>query len=243
MLRGLAGSVSLSLDLAHYGDAELPRVPLPAGDHQSCRVVVPQVQPRFRDVEDLLAERGVIVTYESIRQWCATFGLEYARRLRRRPGRQGDTWYLDEVFVRIQGRQQYLWRAVDEDGDGLDILVQPRRNRRAAIRFFRKLVKRQGATPRRLVTDKTAQLRRCLPNGDVVGRPPLGAVRQQPSRSLPRIDAPAGTAHARLQVGGAASAVRLSTESYRIFSGSGGISSERTTIAFYGGVPSTNGRR
>ena len=83
----------------------------------------------FRDVEDLLAERGVTVTYEAIRQWCLTFGLDYARRLRRRRGRLGDTWYLDEVFVKIQGRQQYLWRAVDEDGDVIDILVQSRRNR------------------------------------------------------------------------------------------------------------------
>ena len=80
----------------------------------------------FRDVEDLLAERGITVTYEAIRQWCRTFGLDYARRLR---GRRGDTWYLDEVFVKIQGRLQYLWRAVDEDGDVIDILVQSRRNR------------------------------------------------------------------------------------------------------------------
>ena len=82
------------------------------------------------------------------------FGLDYARRLRHRRGRQGDTWYLDELFVRIQGRLQYLWRAVDEDGDVLDILVQSRRNRRAAERFFRKLLKRQGCEPRRLITDK-----------------------------------------------------------------------------------------
>ena len=72
------------------------------------------------------------MTYESIRQWCLTFGLDYARRLRHRRGRQGDTWHLDELFVKIQGRQQYLWRAVDEDGDVLDILVQSRRNKRAA---------------------------------------------------------------------------------------------------------------
>jgi putative transposase len=76
----------------------------------------------FRDVEDLLAERGVSVTYESIRQWCLTFGLDYARRLRHRRGRMGDTWHLDEVFVKIQGRQQYLWRAVDGDGDAIDVL-------------------------------------------------------------------------------------------------------------------------
>ena len=108
----------------------------------------------FRDVEDLLAERGITVTYETIRQWCLTFGIDYARRLRSRRGRQGDTWHLDELFIRIQGRQQYLWRAVDEDGDEIDILVQPRRNRRVAIRFFRKLLKTQGGTPRRLITDK-----------------------------------------------------------------------------------------
>ena len=105
-----------------------------------------------RDVEDLLAERGITVTYETIRQWCRTFGLEYARRRRR--GRQGDTWYLDELFVRMQGRTQYLWRAVDEDGEVIDILVPPRRNRRAAIRCFRKLLKTQGAIPRCLITDK-----------------------------------------------------------------------------------------
>ena len=108
----------------------------------------------FRDVEDLLAERGVTATYEAIRQWCLTFGLDYARRLRHRRGHQGDTWYLDELFVKILGRQQYLWRAVDEDGDVIDILVQSRRNRQAATRFFRKLLKRQGHEPRRLITDK-----------------------------------------------------------------------------------------
>ena len=85
---------------------------------------------------------------------CLRFGLAYVRRLRHRRGRQGDTWHLDELFVKIQGRQQYLWRAVDEDGDVLDILVQSRRNKRAAKRFFRKLSKRQGREPRWLITDK-----------------------------------------------------------------------------------------
>ena len=108
----------------------------------------------FRDVEDLLAERGIIVSYETIRQWCRTFGPEYARTLRRRRGRLGDTWYLDEVFVRIQGRRRYLWRAIDQDGDLIDILVQSRRDRQAAARFFRTLLKDQGRVPRRLVADK-----------------------------------------------------------------------------------------
>ena len=108
----------------------------------------------FRDVEDLLAQRNIIVTYETIRQWCLTFGSGYARTVRRRRGQQGDTWHLDELFVTLNGRPQYLWRAVDEDGDVLDILVQSRRNRRAAVRFFRKLLKRQGGVPRQLITDK-----------------------------------------------------------------------------------------
>jgi len=95
----------------------------------------------FRDTEGLLAQRGITVSYETIRQWCRTFGSAYARRLQRRQGRLGDTWHLDEGFVNIQGRQQYLWRAVDQDGDVIDILVQPRRDRRAAARFFRKLLK------------------------------------------------------------------------------------------------------
>ena len=95
----------------------------------------------FRDVEDLLAERGIAVSYETVRQWCAKFGPDYAKRLKRRQGRLGDTWFLDEVFVTINGRRQYLWRAVDQDGDVIDILVQARRNRRAAERFFRKLLK------------------------------------------------------------------------------------------------------
>jgi len=108
----------------------------------------------FRDTEDLLAERGIIVSYEAIRQWCRRFGPAYARILRRRQGRLGDKWHLDELFVNIQGRQQYLWRAVDQDGDVIDILLQPTRDRPAAERFFRKLLKGQGRAPGRLITDK-----------------------------------------------------------------------------------------
>ena len=108
----------------------------------------------FRDVEELLAERGITVSYETVRQWCRKFGPEYARRLKRRQGRLGDTWHLDELFVNIRGQQHYLWRAVDQDGDVIDILLQPPRDRRAAERFFRKLLKDQGGVPRRMVTDK-----------------------------------------------------------------------------------------
>ena len=105
-------------------------------------------------MEELLAERGIIVTYETVRQWCQKFGPDYARKLKKRQGRLGDTWHIDEVFVTIQGQRQYLWRAVDQDGDTLDILVQRRRNQRAAERFFRRLLKGQGGEPRWLVTDK-----------------------------------------------------------------------------------------
>ncbi len=108
----------------------------------------------FRDVEDLLAERGIMVTYEAIRLCCLQFGPKYARTLKRRQGRLGDTWHLDELFVTIQGQRRYLWRAVDQDGDVIDILLQARRDQRAAARFFRKLLKGQGGVPRRLVTDK-----------------------------------------------------------------------------------------
>ena len=95
----------------------------------------------FRDVEDLLAERGIIVCYGTIRHWRQKFGLDYARTLKRRQGRLGDTWHLDELFVRINGEPHYLWRAVDQDGDVIDILVQPRRDQRAAGRFFRRLLR------------------------------------------------------------------------------------------------------
>jgi putative transposase len=108
----------------------------------------------LRDVEDLLAERGIIVSYETIRQWCLKFGVEYVRTLRRRQGRLGDIWHLDELFVNIQGQRHYLWRAVDQDGDVIDVLVQPRRDQAAAERFFRKLLKGQGKEPWRLVTDR-----------------------------------------------------------------------------------------
>jgi putative transposase len=108
----------------------------------------------FRHIEDLLAERAVFVSHETVRQWCGKFGPHFARDLRRRQWRKGDIWHLDEVFVTIRGERHYLWRAVDQDGDVIDILVQKFRNARVAKRFFRQLLKGQGSTPWRLVTDK-----------------------------------------------------------------------------------------
>ena len=122
----------------------------------------------FRDLEDLLAERGIIVSYEAVRRWCQKFGADYARRLRKRQGRLGDSWHVDELFVRINGQQQYLWRAVDQDGDVIDILLQPHRDRRAAERFFQRLLRREGKEPLRIITDRLksygAALRTMLPH-------------------------------------------------------------------------------
>src|ERR1700731_2618929 len=108
----------------------------------------------LRDVELLLVERGVFVSYETVRRWCKKFGQTFASRLRRRRPRPGDKWYLDEVFIRIQGVQHYLWRAVDQHGVVLDILVQPHRDAKAAKRFFRRLLKGLKYVPRVIVTDK-----------------------------------------------------------------------------------------
>ena len=108
----------------------------------------------FRDVEDLLAERGIVVSYETIRSWCKKFGPVYARSLKKRRGQLGDTWYMDEVFINIGGKQYCLWRAVDQDGDVLDILMQKRKDKRAAVRFFKKLMKGQSRSAREIVTDK-----------------------------------------------------------------------------------------
>ena len=107
-----------------------------------------------RDIEDLLAERGVIVTRESIRLWCIKFGALYARRLKRKHRGYGDTFYIDEVFVKINGKQYYLWRAVDQDGEVVDVYLQSKRDGAAAKRFFRRLQRSHGSEPRRIVTDK-----------------------------------------------------------------------------------------
>ena len=98
----------------------------------------------FREVEELLAERGIIVTYESVRQWCQKFGPSYARKLKKRQVHLVRTWHMDEGCVTIQGEQQYLWRAVDQGGNVIDILMQRRRNRHSAERFFRRVLKGQG---------------------------------------------------------------------------------------------------
>jgi putative transposase len=107
----------------------------------------------LRDVELILAERGIVVTHESIRQWGLKFGADFARKLHRRRPKTGDTWHLDEVFLRINGVLHYVWRAVDQHGVVLDILVQGRRNATAAKRFFKRLLAGLKYKPKRIVTD------------------------------------------------------------------------------------------
>jgi putative transposase len=107
-----------------------------------------------RDIEDLLAERGINVTYEAIRLWCNRFGPKYATRLKRKHRGYGDTFFIDEVFIKIDGIQHYLWRAVDQDGEVVDVYLQKRRDGAAAKRFFRRLLKVHGSDPRKIVTDK-----------------------------------------------------------------------------------------
>ena len=107
-----------------------------------------------RDIEDLLAEKGIVVTHESIRLWCNKFGSAYAKKLRRQHQGYGDTFFLDEVFVKIQGKQLYLWRAIDQDGEVVDILLQARRDGKAAKLFFKRFLKNCRNEPRKIVTDK-----------------------------------------------------------------------------------------
>jgi putative transposase len=119
-----------------------------------------------RDIEDLLAERGITVSHESIRLWypkhslrsrgrlCIKFGAKYSRRLKRRHQGYGDTFYIDEVFVKINGKQHYLWRAVDQDGEVVDVYLQAKRDGATAKRFFKRLLRSNGSEPRKIVTDK-----------------------------------------------------------------------------------------
>jgi transposase-like protein len=108
----------------------------------------------YRDVEELLAERGLDLSYETVRRWVLKFGPVIARRLRQRRPQPSDRWHLDEMVVRIADKRMYLWRAVDHEGEVLDMLVQRRRDSRAALRLMRKLLKKQGFAPKLPVTDK-----------------------------------------------------------------------------------------
>ena len=108
----------------------------------------------IRDVEDLLAQRDIIVSYEAIRLWINKFGSIYSRKLKKKHNGYGDTLYIDEVFIKIKGKQHYLWRAVDQDGDVVDVLLKTRRDGKAAKRFFKRILKSHGEELRKITTDK-----------------------------------------------------------------------------------------
>jgi len=122
----------------------------------------------LRHVEEVLLERGIVVSYETIRRWGRKHGPDYARRIRRKPPSSNDIWHLDEVVVAIAGKKHWLWRAVDQDGYVLDEIVQTRRNTKAAKRLLTRLLKKQGMAPKRMVTDKLrsygAARRQVIPN-------------------------------------------------------------------------------
>src|SRR5919199_5283363 len=139
-----------------------PRKPSYAGHRFPAEVIGHTVWLYFRFplslrmVEEMLAARGIIVSHESVRQWALKFGQDFANRIRRRLPAAGDKWHLDEVAIKITGQKHWLWRAVDQTGMVLDVLVQSRRDKGAAKRLLRKLLKRQCRPPRVLITDKLA---------------------------------------------------------------------------------------
>ncbi len=136
----------------------------------------------LRHVDELLATRGVSVSHETVRQWGLKFGQAFANQIRRRLPRAGDKWHLDEVAVKIAGVQHWLWRAVDQDGTVLDILVQSRRDKRAAKRLLRKLLKQQCRPPRVMVTDKLASY---VSRGNATPHPDRRATAMGPPRKTP----------------------------------------------------------
>ena len=123
----------------------------------------------LRDVEELLAERGIEVSYETIRRWVDRFGPQVAKRLRRSRGGPHPQWHLDEMYVSIGGRWMYLWRAIDQEGEVLDFLVQSRRDTQAALKLMRRLLKRNGIAPKTIVTDKWKAYAAAFRNLGLVG--------------------------------------------------------------------------
>ena len=154
----------------------------------------------YRDVEDLLAERGVDVSYETIRRWALKFGQAYARKLRQSRPRPDDRWHLDEVFSSINGKRMYLWRAVDSEGEVLDILVQSRRNKKAALKLMRKLLKKQGYAPNKVVTDKLPSYGAALRDLNMTGKHVTRRTEQQSGGEFAPAGSTTRTQDAGLQV-------------------------------------------
>src|SRR3954453_13021339 len=164
----------------------------------------------LRMVEEMLAARGVLVSHETVRQGALKFGQAFANQIRRWLPRAGDKWHLDEVVITIAGQKPWLWRAVDQDGLVLDVLVQSRRDQRAAKRLLRQLLRKQGQPPRVLITDKLASYpaaKKELMPGVEHRRHTQGP--QQPSREFPPADPAARTADEAVQIRRSGAAVPL----------------------------------
>jgi hypothetical protein len=161
----------------------------------------------LREIEEMILERGVVVSHETVRQWCAKFGQAYANGLRRRRPRPGDRWHLDEVFIKIQGKTHYLWRAVDQHGNVLDILVTSRRDTKAATRFFRKLLNGPGVRAPGTGHRQTCQLSRGPAAGAALGGAPPVEVPEQPRGELPPAHPGPGTSHETLHLAPARPAI------------------------------------
>ena len=168
----------------------------------------------LRDIELLLAVRGVVVSYETVRRWCEKFGQTFANCQRRRRPRPGDKWHLDEVFIRIRGVQRYLWRAVDQDGGVLGRLAQPRWDGNAAKRFFRRLLKGLQYVPRVIVTDKLRSLRRSTTSPPSQGRTPTKPIFEQSRGELTSADTASGTPDATVQIAGTGLGLPLPSRVY-----------------------------
>jgi hypothetical protein len=153
-----------------------------------------------RDVQELLFERGIDVTYEAIRQWCLKFGQDYANRLRRRRPRTGDTWHLDEVFLTIPGKRHDLWRAVDQDDHVLDILVQSRRRKKAAKKFLSQVTQGVAVRASGGHHESVEELRRGQARGDAQCGASAASLFEQSRGKLPSADPPTGAADATLQI-------------------------------------------
>lgn len=164
----------------------------------------------LRDVEELLAERGIDVTYENVCCWANKFGPAIAANFRRRRGRADSVWHLNEMVVRINGKRMYMWRAVDQEGEVLDVLVQKRRNKTAALKLVRKLLKNQGTAPEAIVTDGLKSYPAALKVLNCVDRHRPGPMtRQKPRREFAPSSPTKRAKNAAVQVSGSGSTLRF----------------------------------
>ena len=163
----------------------------------------------FRGVEDLLAERGITVSYETVRRWVNHFGPMIAADLRKRRPKPYTTWHLDEVYLKIAGRMVYLWRAVDAEGEVLDVLVQSKRNKHAALKLMRKLLKKYGFVPDQLITDNLRSYAAAARDLGISGRHERGRWKKQPRREFAPADPTAGAQDAALQELGLSAKISL----------------------------------